>query len=334
MSGEPIFRSTTAPAGAPVQDLAVVGLDGHPQLVCTHTDFENRMWTWDVLGDEWTERPLEPLRAYDDEEDPEAEEEGDDEIYPDFMFVGAEIVGGRVVVATGGHHQGPALWDLMSGELLSGALLSHGGVHALDTTMLDGHLALVAGNLRPEHYTWDAASPQWIDERCRTLPGHSDDMSDLAVAQVGGRPLVASVSGSEVLLTDLRSAGQLHTMAGTGHFTAVALSDTVVAATDDAGSLWRWDPADARPLGDPVEAHEKGFLYMDAVVSGERTLAVTGGDGGAGRLWDLTAGIPIAAPLTGHQGRITAVLATLMEDRPVAVTADQSGVIRVWDFMA
>ncbi|MEV0387604.1 hypothetical protein [Nonomuraea sp. NPDC050643] len=335
MSAERLLQSGTLPSGTSINDLAVVEVDGRASVVCA--DRNNDVWTWDVAEDAWTVRPLEALREYDDEEDEEEEEDEEDDgeiaphLYPDFMFVGAEVVGGRVVLATGGHHQGPALWDLMSGELLSGVILSHGGVHALDTTVLDGRLALVAGASGPDHFEWDPSSPEWIDERCRELPGHADDMGDVAVGRAGGRVLVASVSGKEVLVTDLERGERRHAPVGAGLFRAVALTEAMVTAANDDGDLWRWSLADARPVGEPIDAHESGILAMDAATIGDRTLAVTGDGHGTARVWDLTRGVQIGAPLTGHTGRIDAVTMTEIRQRPVVLTAGQDGVVRVWD---
>ncbi|MFG3706152.1 WD40 repeat domain-containing protein [Micromonospora sp. NPDC047670] len=338
MSSQRVIQGGAVPSGSPVNDVAVIEVDGRPLVVCA--DQGNDVWTWDVLGDEWTRRPLEDLREYDeDDEDDEYDEEDEDDeddglaphLYPDFMHVGAEVVGGRVVLATGGHHQGPALWDLLSGELLSGVILSHGGVHALDTACLDGRLAIVTGNSVPEHYEWDPSSPEWIDERRRELPGHSDDMGDLKLSRIGGRMLVASVSGDDVLVTDLERGERLHAMAGAGIFRAVVLSEGMVAAVNDAGVLWRWSLADARPITDPIRVHDTEVLAMDATAFGGRTLAVTGGDDGTARIWDLTQGVQIGPALTGHKLRINAVAVTEIRDRPVAVTAGQDGLVQVWD---
>jgi WD40 repeat protein len=328
MPADRILHRGALPSENPVNDLAVVDLDGRPLVVCA--DSGNRVWTWDVLGDGWTERPLEKLREYEDEEE-EDEEEFAPHLNTDFMHVGAEVVGGRVVLATGGQHQGPALWDVMSGELLSGVILSHGGAYALDTANLDGRLALITGNSAPEHYEWDPSSPEWIDERRRELPGHRDDMGDLAVAPISGRVLVASVCGDEVLVADLGLGERLHTMVGAGIFRAVVLSESMVAAANDDGELWRWGLADARPVGDPISAHETEILAMDAIVSGDRTLAVTGDVDGTARLWDLTAGVQLGAPLTGHKGRVSTVAVARIQDRPVAVTAGQDGMVHIWD---
>jgi WD40 repeat protein len=330
MSIERLLQSGALPSESPVNDLAVVEVDGRTLVVCA--DHWNDVGTWDVLEDEWTGRALEDLREYD-EEGADAEEEEDEiapHLHPDFMFVGAEVVGGRVVLAMGGHHQGPALWDLMSGELLSGVILGHGGVYALDTTVLDGRLTLIAGSSAPDHFEWDPSSPEWIDERCRELPGHSDDMADIAVARVGERVLVASACGEEVLVTDLERGERLHTMVGAGLFRAVALSETMVAAANDSGDLWRWSLADARPIGDPISAHEAEILAMDVTVRENRALAVTGAEDGTARTWDLARGVPVGDPLTGHEGRITTVTVTQIQGRAVAVTAGQDGMVRVW----
>lgn len=337
MSIERLFQSSALPAETTIEDLAVVEFEGRPLVVCTA--FGDDVWTWEPLADEWTERPLKPLRYEDDEEeeeDGEEDEDGEDDeldpsLMPDFQCIGAEAVGGRVVLATGGQHQGPALWDLMSGELLSGAMVGHGGVHALDTTVLDGRLALVAGNLSPDHFEWDPSSPAWLEESQRELPRNSDDMHDVAVARVGGRLLVASASAHEVQVSDLESAESLHTLTGTEWFRAVALSDTMVVAANDGGELRRWSLADGRLIGDPIKAHDSGIDALATIAVEGRTLAVTGAEDGTGRIWDLATGLPEGPVLNGDKGSGRTVVTAWIQGRPVAVTGGRDGIVRLWD---
>ncbi|WP_026413225.1 WD40 repeat domain-containing protein [Actinomadura oligospora] len=328
MSIERLFNSGALPSESTIEDLAVVEFEGRPLVVCTaHGD---DVWTWEPLKDEWTERPLDRLREYDEEDDEEDEDEDDPSLMPDFMFLGAEAVGGRVVVATGGHHQGPALWDLMSGELLSGAMIGHPGVHALDTTVLDGRLALLAGRVSPDHFDWDPSSPEWLEERRRELPANSDDMDDAVVARVGGRLLVASVSRDEVQVSALERAESLHTLTGAGLLT-VALSDTMVVAANTEGELWRWNLADGLPAGDPIKAHDSAIRALDTITVEGRALAVTGADDGTARIWDLATGLPEGPVLNGDKGSGRTVVTTWFQGRPVAVTGGRDGIVRIWN---
>ncbi|MGK5552535.1 hypothetical protein ACSNOI_13060 [Actinomadura kijaniata] len=78
MSFERMARGSAIPCGSLVNGFAAVELDGRPPVMCA--DYRNDVWTWDVLGDEWTKTPLEALREHDDRLAPH--------LYPDFRHVG------------------------------------------------------------------------------------------------------------------------------------------------------------------------------------------------------------------------------------------------------
>ncbi|MEV5571693.1 hypothetical protein AB0L06_16705 [Spirillospora sp. NPDC052269] len=103
MSIERLFQGGAVPSESRIDDLAVVEFDGRPLVVCVSGPED--VWTWDVLKDEWTERPLEPLREYD-EEDEEDEDETDEhwQTLPahsdDMLNAKVARFGGRTLVAS------------------------------------------------------------------------------------------------------------------------------------------------------------------------------------------------------------------------------------------
>ncbi|MER7788168.1 hypothetical protein [Streptomyces sp. NPDC097640] len=257
------------------------------------------------------------------------------------------VVDGRVLFAAGGQHQGPGLWDAMSGELLNAPPEFRSCVHALAMTSEGGRITLVAGAAAPEVWVWDPSDPEieaWgptddedaeEQEPRELLPGHSDDMSGLVVGQARGRPVVVSGGDTEVLLSDLESEELLHKWSADGLVHAVALSEVdgrpVVLAVTDSGELRIWDAVGGEPVGHFLTGHTGRVSAVAAAVVGARTLAATGSDDGTARVWDLAEGRQIGAPLVGDEGEVWTVAITPMDGRHVVLTAGRGGVVRVWD---
>ncbi|GAA2399127.1 hypothetical protein GCM10010191_02470 [Actinomadura vinacea] len=324
MSPERLLKYSQLPSKSPIDDLDVVTVDGQPLVVCTAQSDE--LWTWHPL-DGWSERSL-PWAVADEDEEEEDEDQDSDPLYPDFAQVGAAVVGGRILVATGGQHQGPALWDLDGGELLSRPEPWR-VAETLDVFELGGRLhAFAGGGL--EHFVWDPAAPAELDESARWLssPG---ELCAVTAAQVEGRALVAAGGGGEVVVMDLETAEPLHRLEPSKlYINGVALTETMVAAVDEAGTIYRWNLADGTPLGDPIESGTE-VRAMDTVVTADRVLAVTGHENGAVRLWDLTAGTELAPPMEDHEREVFSVVTTTFQDRPAAVTGGRDGIFRIWD---
>ncbi|KAK1179062.1 hypothetical protein B7755_013480 [Streptomyces sp. NBS 14/10] len=335
MTDPRLIKSSVIPSEGIIDDFAVADVNGRPWAVCAS---RNDVWTWDLIGDEWLERPLDDF------------DNGSYGIpvYPDFEHMDVTVVDGRVLFAAGGQHQGPGLWDVMSGELLNAPPEFRNCVHALGMTSVDGRITLVAGGPIPEVWVWDPADPEaesWgptddedaEEQEPRELPGHSDEMSDLAVGQVRGRPVVVSGGGGEVLLSDLESDELVHKWSVNGLVHAVALSEidgrpVALAATDSGESGLRiWDAVGGEPVGHFPTGHTERVSTVAAAVVGARTLAVTGSDDGTARVWDLAEGRRIGAPLAGDEGEVWAVAITSMDGRCVVLTAGRGGVVRVWD---
>jgi WD40 repeat protein len=333
MADSRLIKSSMIPSEGNTDDFAVAEVNGRPWAVCASRD---DVWTWDLLADEWLERPLADF------------DNGSYGIpvYPDFQHVDVAVVEGRVLFAAGGQHQGPGLWDVVSGELLNPPSEFRSCVHALALTSVGGRTTVVAGASLPEVWVWDPADPEgeaWgptddeyaEEQEPRELPGHAGDMNHLVVGRLRGRPVVVSGGDGDVLLSDLESEELVHKWSADGSVHAVALSEVggrpVVLAVTDSGEMRIWDAVGGEPVGNLSTGHTDRTSALSTAVVGARTLAVTGSDDGTARIWDLTEGRQLGAPLTGHEGEIWTVAITPVEGRHVVLTAGRGGVVRVWD---
>ncbi|MDT0542268.1 WD40 repeat domain-containing protein [Streptomyces lonegramiae] len=333
MTDSRLIKSSMIPSEGNVDGFAVAEVNGRLLVVCVSSD---DVWTWDPLRDEWVERPLADF-DYASYGIP---------VYPDFHHIDVTVADGRAVFAAGGQHQGPGLWDVMSGELLNAPPEFRSCVHALALTSVGGRTTLVAGAAAPEVWVWDPSDPEveaWgptDDEYAEKqepgeLPGHSDDMSGLVVGRLRGRHVVVSGGDTEVLLSDLESEELLHKWSANGLVHAVALSEVggrpVVLAVTDSGEMRIWDAVGGEPVGHFPTGHTERVSALAADVVGARTLAVTGSDDGTARVWDLAEGRQIGAPLAGHEGEVWNVAIAPLDGRHVVLTAGRGGIVRVWD---
>ncbi|MFB7083086.1 hypothetical protein ACFCYO_37495, partial [Streptomyces sp. NPDC056308] len=97
------------------------------------------------------------------------------------------------------------------------------------------------------------------------------------------------------------------------------------------GTVWVWDLATGRQIGEPLTGHTGPVLAVATAVVNGRPIAVTGSVDGTVRVWDLTTGRPIGEPLEGHTGPVEAVATGVVDGRPVAVTGGGDETVRVWD---
>ncbi|MFD4941104.1 WD40 repeat domain-containing protein [Streptomyces sp. NPDC058409] len=334
MTENRLIKSSMIPSGSPIRDFAVADVKGRPLVVCA--DWYSDVSAWDLLGDEWMKRPLAKFDngAYGIP------------VYPDFEHVAADVVDGRVLFAAGGQHQGPGLWDLISGDLLSAPSEFHTRSHAVAMTRVDGRTVAVAGGGAPKVWVWDPSDSEvepWgpsddefsEEQEPLELPGHADDMCGLVTGRLDGRTVVVSGGGSTVVVSDLESAGLIHEWSAGAMVQAVALSEIggrpVVLATTDVGEIRIWDPVDGGSVGNVPTGHGDRISALDAAVVGGRTVAVTGSDDGTARIWDLAGGRQVGSPLAGHGGEIWTVAITPVDGRHVVLTAGRDGIVRVWD---
>ncbi|TCO49461.1 WD domain G-beta repeat uncharacterized protein [Kribbella antiqua] len=280
MSDHRLIASSPIPSERPIRDFALTVVRDRQVLVCA--DWANAVWVWDIAQDLWTEQPLAGVEL------------------PDFGHVAVDVVGERVLFAAGGEHQDPALWDLLTGELLSRSTQTC--VHSMALTQVHGQAVIVAG----------------------------------VVAQLDERPVVVSSGADTVLVSDLAQGELIYELPCDGASGPVALSEVagrpvVLAATLD-GDVRAW--ADGSSIGQPLTGHEKPVSALTTMTMGGRAFAVSGGEDGTARVWDLVRQEQFGDPLIGHQGEIWTVGVTTLDDHRVVLTAGRDGVVRVWDPIA
>ncbi|MGO4417639.1 hypothetical protein AB4Z54_02395, partial [Streptomyces sp. MCAF7] len=56
MTDPRLIKSSRIPSEGNIDDFAVAEVNGRPWAVCAS---RNDVWTWDLVGDEWLERPLD-----------------------------------------------------------------------------------------------------------------------------------------------------------------------------------------------------------------------------------------------------------------------------------
>ncbi len=167
---------------------------------------------------------------------------------------------------------------------------------------------------------------------------HTNDVSAVAVGQVGGRPV--AVTGSLDLtvrvwdLTTRKPIGEPR-VGHTDTVLAVAVGEVdgrPVAVTGSADDTVRvWDLTTRTPVGEAMTGHRDD---VDAVAVGQvdgRPVAVTGSADDTVRVWNLTTRVSIGKPMTGHSDDVYAVAVGQVDGRPVAVTGSADKMVRMWD---
>lgn len=188
-----------------------------------------------------------------------------------------------------------------------------------------------------------------------TVPASSAPAEPVLRLPCGGPQVVVELDGRSVLVTadayTLRGH-DLHTGADVVSTRIDCVSPDSLAVVEDegrwiavtgdgddgSGRLRRWNLADGRPIGPPVDAHPKAVRALAIVRLGGRPFVISGGADGAVRLWDLRTGLPIGAATDAHRliGRftwgVTAIVAGELDGRPIAVSSGCDGAARVWEF--
>jgi WD40 repeat protein len=275
-----LIASSPIPSERPIRDFALAVVRDRQVLVCA--DWANKVWVWDIAQDLWTEQPLAELEL------------------PDFGHVAVEVVGEQLLFAAGGEDQGPALWDLMTGELLSRS--TQPCARSLALTQVDGQAVIVGG----------------------------------VVAQLDERPVVVSSGADTVLVSDLAQGELIYELQCDGVSGPVALAEVagrpVVLAATLHGEVRAW--TDGGSTGQPLTGHEKRVSALTTMTMGGRAFAVTGGEDGTARVWDLVRQEQFGDPLAEHHGEVWTVGVTTLDDHRVVLTAGRDGVVRVWDPIA
>ncbi|MEV0740023.1 hypothetical protein AB0I51_29740 [Streptomyces sp. NPDC050549] len=110
---------------------------------------------------------------------------------------------------------------------------------------------------------------------------------------------------------------------------------TLVAGAGKQGGVCLWNPADGRPVHDPLAARPDRVRSMTALpLSDGRVLLATGGGTGAITLWDPATGRQFRELAAGGDRRgevIGMCVATVPDGRTLLVTATSRGAVRLWD---
>jgi WD40 repeat protein len=106
----------------------------------------------------------------------------------------------------------------------------------------------------------------------------------------------------------------------------------LAVASSEQGSVWAWELASGRPVGDLNASTLRPARLLAWTTADGRPASVAAGEDGTIRAWDLTTGKPVGHPITDHPGPVTALACTMLAPQhPIAVTAGEDGTIRAWD---
>lgn len=311
-----MINSKPIPTGEPIVGLSVARHRGSTLVVCLTGD---EVWTWSLPTGEWSPRTLAFAHAEDPvwADYPDAENE--------LNSLAALSVGGRLLLAAGGHEQEPAIWDLDNGRVIRRSLA--GGAYTADIVALDD--AFVTSSVFEEVRLWPPDGTE-------VLLAEDGGARCLASLRHGDRTLILA-GDSGVMVWDAASRAQLADFySWGGHVDAVAAcalpQGTGVFAVTEERELYAWlletdDPDE--PLYGPVPLPEGASEDLVVTCVGGHPLLVIP------TRTSLCMLSPADGSSAGHvdtpdHGVLTMQAATV-EGRPALVTGDHDGVLRIWD---
>lgn len=206
-------------------------------------------------------------------------------------------------------------------------------------------VAVSGGHAEATVRVWDLAT----GAQTAVLRPSEDDAWALAVADLAGRPVVATGSYNGVIqVWDVDGGAPLGRVeAGGGDLVHALAAATVedrpvvistMATNDGDPDTYReWpgltvsDLATGRPLR-TVDTGHTGAVHVTTTVLDGRPVVVSGGTTDASlRVWDLGSGEAAGATFAGHSRGTAAITTAVVAGRPVLVAADQAGAVRRWD---
>lgn len=203
---------------------------------------------------------------------------------------------GRPIAVTGGVEGTARIWDLTSQQQIGRPLAVRIAVSSVAICDQGDYTMALTGAEDGSVRIWDLSAGQ---EHGAPLLGHTNQVADIAVGTLRGRPVV------------------------------------LTASLDGTARLW--DLQDRCQLGDELTRHRRSVLAVCLGELDGKPIAVTGGEDKAVYIWDLSAtarggsarvdGSPLIGPAMG----VSAVCLTEVDGRTVALVGDQAGMLSRWD---
>jgi WD40 repeat protein len=268
----------------PVSAVNIGDIDGRTIVVSGSDDQTIRLW------DAYTGKPIgTPLEGY----------------AGGITAVALGVIGDRAVVVSGSEDRAIRVSDAYTGRPIGSTLT--GDAEAVSTVAIgtiDGRAIVISGSddrtIRLWHARTGRISHFWhrfkLKQVGKTLEGHKEKISAVALGVIDGRPVV--ISGSH---------------------------DRTVR---------RWDARTGDPIGRALTGHTEvvNAVAFDTIEG--RALVVSGSDDRTIRLWDACTGEAIGAPLESHTGGVRAVAIGNVEGRAVVVSGSEDGTVCFWNASA
>ncbi|HVQ87316.1 MAG TPA: hypothetical protein VMT88_03945 [Actinomycetes bacterium] len=223
-------------------------------------------------------------------------------------------------IATGDGKGNVRIFSVQTGQRELGPIQLHAGRVSSLAFSADGS-RVVSGGVDGGVKIIDAATGD-------QLPSPANVGTEVAaVLFADGRLLAAGGTGTVWIWSGQTLEAELGPLAHA--VTAMAVSsDNILAAAEEGGSVHLWDLSDGHPVGQPLAAGEKAFVWSLAWSMDGSTLAVATDDEVV-QLWDVPSR-SITGSLTPQPGGALDV-AFLSDGATIATTSRGDGSVRLWD---